>query len=406
MRLPRYARNDGVSLINQESPRSQPGGLFLLAVGLCLAACKPAVTNTGNSPGPAVLQFAADPLAASYEIEGEPVTLVDGQAEWAAAPGSASRVQTRILGDPVAGDLDGDGVDDAVSWMLRQTGGTGSFYYLAAALNHAGGYQGSSAVLLGDRIAPAELTISNGVVRASYRGRKPNEAMATRPAIRKTAYFTFVNYGLAPVGPLAAGEEMLQGWLVSGHEVRQFRPCSEMNDLWLQGTSAGLQELLAAHRDALANARPYMPLFVTVVGRRVAAPATGFGAAYSAGLDVTRLVRAWPQGNCSSDRIIVQAPLPGATVHSALVVRGQARGNWFFEGDFPLLLLDRDRNVLARSYASALGEWMSDAFVPFEGVLEFEPPPGATTGWLVLQKDNPSERPELDEVLELPVGFD
>lgn len=392
--------------LSRRSTRRQPGGLFLLAIGLCLAACKPAVTHPGNSPGPAALQLAADPLAASYEIDGKPVTLVDGLAEWAATPGSASRVQTRILGDPVEGDLDGDGVDDAVSWLLRQTGGTGSFYYLAAATNHAGGYQGSSAVLLGDRIAPAELTISNGVVRAGYRDRKPNEAMATRPAIRKTAYFTFENSGLAPVGPLAAGEEILQGWLVSGHEVRQFRPCSEINDLWLQGTSEGLQELLAVHRDALANARPYMPLFVTLVGQRVAAPATGFGAAYSGGLDVTRLVRAWPRGNCSSDRIIVQAPLPGATVRSALVVRGQARGNWFFEGDFPLLLLDRDRNVFARSYASAQGEWMSDAFVPFEGIIEFEPPPGATTGWLVLQKDNPSEHRELDEVLELPVGFD
>ena len=378
----------------------------LLAIGLCLTACKTAVTHPGTSTDPSVPSLAANPLSASYEIDGRRITLVDGRAERVAAPGSAIREQTRVLGEPVQGDLDGDGAADTVLWLLHQPGGTGSFYFLAAALQHAGGYQGTRVVLLGDRIDPGELTIRNGVVSASYRDRRPGEAMATRPAIRKTAYFMLQDSGLAPVGPLAADEEILQGWLVSGHEVREFRPCSEMNDLWLQGTSAGLQELLAAHRDALANARPYMPLFVTLAGQRVAAPATGFGAAYSAGLDVTRLVRAWPQGNCSSDRIIVQAPLPGATVRSALVVRGQARGNWFFEGDFPLLLLDRDRNVLARSYASALGEWMSDAFVPFEGVLEFEPPPGATTGWLVLQKDNPSERRELDEVLELPVGFD
>ena len=83
-----------------------------------------------------------------------------------------------------------------------------------------------------------------------------------------------------------------------------------------------------------------MPLFVTVAGRLVETSSEGFGSDYDEGLIATRLVQVWPQGNCKSDRIILDSPLPGAVLRSPLTIRGRAKGNWFFEGDFPLLLLD------------------------------------------------------------------
>jgi hypothetical protein len=104
------------------------------------------------------------------------------------------------------------------------------------------------------------------------------------------------------------------------------------------------------------------------------------------------------------EMIRVEAPQPGEVVRSPLTVRGEARGAWYFEGDFPLILRDNRGEILARGIASAKGEWMTNDFVPFVGRIEFAAPE-EMAGDLILQKDNPSERRELDDSLIIPVRF-
>ena len=103
--------------------------------------------------------------------------------------------------------------------------------------------------------------------------------------------------------------------------------------------------------------------------------------------------------------IRVDSPRPGAVIESPLVITGQARGTWFFEGDFPIVLVDLDGLIIAEGYATAQGEWMTEEFVPFEGRLEFNVPELYNRGTLILQKDNPSDLPENDDALEVPVEF-
>jgi len=113
------------------------------------------------------------------------------------------------------------------------------------------------------------------------------------------------------------------------------------------------------------------------------------------------------------DMIRINSPRPNETIKSPLVILGEARGMWFFEGDFPVVLTDRDGKIIAEGYAtanpSAGGDWMTEDFVPFAGVLEFERPEfiGAFSkkGTLMLKKDNPSGLPEFDDALEIPVFF-
>ena len=103
--------------------------------------------------------------------------------------------------------------------------------------------------------------------------------------------------------------------------------------------------------------------------------------------------------------IRLDSPQPGAVITSPLIVKGEARGNWFFEASFPLVLVDWDGKIIAESYAQAKDEWMMEEFVPFEGTLVFEKPIYGVRGALILKKDNPSGLPEHDDALEIPIMF-
>lgn len=111
------------------------------------------------------------------------------------------------------------------------------------------------------------------------------------------------------------------------------------------------------------------------------------------------------------DLIEIYSPLPEGEISSPLKITGRARGNWFFEASFPVVLTDWDGRIIAEWHAQAQGEWMTEDFVPFEAVLEFESPysPGdqdfMKRGALILRKDNPSGLSEFDDALEITVFF-
>ena len=102
--------------------------------------------------------------------------------------------------------------------------------------------------------------------------------------------------------------------------------------------------------------------------------------------------------------ITIEMPRPGDTITSPLTIKGQARGNWYFEASFPVELQDDAGNVLAQSPAQAQGDWMTTEFVPYEVTLTFSSPESGK-GKLVLKKDNPSGDPAHDDVLTIPVKF-
>lgn len=103
--------------------------------------------------------------------------------------------------------------------------------------------------------------------------------------------------------------------------------------------------------------------------------------------------------------IVVVSPIKNAEISSPLVISGRARGMWFFEGSFPVILLDSYRNTIAEGHASAQGEWTTAEFVKFLGTLEFNNYIKGQKGYLVLKKDNASGLPEFDDSLEIPVTF-
>lgn len=123
---------------------------------------------------------------ATYTIDGNSITLVNGLAQSEAAPGSASKLTTRYFGNEATGDLNGDGLDDVAFVLTQEGGGSGTFFYVVAALKTTSGWQGSDAVFLGDRIAPQTTQINNGTIVVNYAERKKGEPMTTAPSEGKS----------------------------------------------------------------------------------------------------------------------------------------------------------------------------------------------------------------------------
>ena len=109
--------------------------------------------------------------------------------------------------------------------------------------------------------------------------------------------------------------------------------------------------------------------------------------------------------NTLSDQIIVTDPMPDQFIASPLIITGEASGTWFFEANFPVSLLDSNKNLLALHYAATEEEWMTEDFISFTATIEFDDPETAT-GFLVLDKNNPSDIREHDAQLIIPVRFE
>lgn len=98
----------------------------------------------------------------------------------------------------------------------------------------------------------------------------------------------------------------------------------------------------------------------------------------------------------------LEKPLVGEVLLSPLEIRGRIRGNWFFEAQFPVRLLDANGNELGRSIVSADGEWMTTEFVSFHATLVFSESKTAI-GTLIFEKDNPSGLPKHSAEIRLPI---
>jgi heat shock protein HslJ len=107
-----------------------------------------------------------------------------------------------------------------------------------------------------------------------------------------------------------------------------------------------------------------------------------------------------------NDLIKVTSPLPGSTITSPLVITGEARGMWFFEASFPIIVVNWDGLIIGEGFATADGEWMTEEYVPFTATVNFTADTSVSpNGALILQKSNASGLPEHDDAFEFPVVF-
>lgn len=157
-------------------------GLFLVATFLFFTVDRPAV----YAP-------TADFKDATYEIEGQKITLKDGSAQTDVSPDSVAKTTTEYFGNEAKGDLNADGIADVAFLLTQDSGGSGTFFYAVVALGGKKGYVGTNAIFLGDRIAPQTTEIRDGQVIVNYAERRDDEPMSTRPSVGVSKYLKVIN---------------------------------------------------------------------------------------------------------------------------------------------------------------------------------------------------------------------
>lgn len=150
------------------------------AVALLLFVMRPAVSHqVGQVDSAAVRNL-------TVTIDDQTFALKDGVAETEAGPGSSAENTLRIVGDPVAGDVSGDGRPDAALLLQNDSGGSGTFYYAVVAVDDGGSYRATNALPLGDRIKPESVNVADGRFVYRFLERKPGEPMSAEPTVQKT----------------------------------------------------------------------------------------------------------------------------------------------------------------------------------------------------------------------------
>jgi tryptophan-rich sensory protein len=92
------------------------------------------------------------------------------------------------FGNSVTADFNHDGFQDYAFLVTQDGGGSGTFYYVVAALGSKEGYQGTNAIFLGDRIAPQTTEWKNETIIVNYADRKPDEPMTALPTVGASKY--------------------------------------------------------------------------------------------------------------------------------------------------------------------------------------------------------------------------
>lgn len=112
-----------------------------------------------------------------------------------------------------------------------------------------------------------------------------------------------------------------------------------------------------------------------------------------------------PSASPEASRPVITTPQSNSKVTSPLTVKGKVPPGWMFEGVFPIKLLDADKNVITQSQAKEItpGSWSSGNDIEFSATLNFTT--NSKTGFILLEKDNPSGLPENADSFEIPVSF-
>jgi heat shock protein HslJ len=190
------------------SDRRRRPAAWWVALSLSCASCggDGGEAGAGAAAEVAPAQETADLPAPSYEelagatysgVLDAPVTLVDG--EWQGQPFTADAAsRARVTLAPhfrITGDLDGEVGDEAVALLAENSGGSGTYEYLAVVGRREGGPVNLGTAPLGDRVQIRSARVRDGRIELDVVQAGPADA-ACCPSQKATRVWTLGPQGL------------------------------------------------------------------------------------------------------------------------------------------------------------------------------------------------------------------
>ncbi len=177
-------------------------GLTLVTGGLtgegAIAQSAPAevMAQTGGNLTPGMLKNA------TYQIPDQgSFTLSNGVYQ----SGATQLTLTRKM---AIGDVTGDGVQDAAAILALETGGSGTFIYLAVMASQGGKPANLDTLFLGDRVRVQNLTIKNGQVRVQMLKHKSTDPQCCPTNLVTEVYQ--IDNSLGKLAPITLSESQKQ----------------------------------------------------------------------------------------------------------------------------------------------------------------------------------------------------
>ena len=230
----------------------------------------------------------------------QPVTLQDGVFEGEPhMPGASSRDVVKMLDENyTTGDLTGDGVDESVVTVVRNSGGSGLFFHLAIFRNNGGAPEPVATIELEDRVRINALEIRDGTLVADLVEHGNDDPMCCPSKISHREWKLRKGKAVQTFVKETPMKGRFTGYLVWGHEARTFVSCDRDREGWVINEAG--DEVVEIYESLTSE--PYQEMFVEVRGEWQAAPAEGFGADYPEALRITELIRAENEGfGCRRD---------------------------------------------------------------------------------------------------------
>ena len=101
-------------------------------------------------------------------------------------------------------------------------------------------------------------------------------------------------------------------------------------------------------------------------------------------------------------------PEENEAISFPLIIKGEAKGTWFFEASFPVEILNDKQELVTTGIAQGESDWMTTEFVPWtitfaERPEKLEPVSSSPNAYIKFKNDNPSGDPIRDKSFILPI---